>query len=76
MERVKLRIRIPEIYSCITEDCTELTRTYMCKSCHEDMLKSYRGRREHNSLGLRVESTSREGFVSIERRCSTYYLSG
>jgi hypothetical protein len=33
MERVKLRIRIPEIYPCFTPDCTELSRKLYCNEC-------------------------------------------
>ena len=72
---VKLRIRIPLIYSCMTEDCTELTRTSFCESCYKDILTS-KPRNPQKSSNLKIESTSREGFVSIERRCSAYYLSG
>jgi hypothetical protein len=36
MERVKLRIRIPEIYPCLTPDCTEVSRRLYCKDCLSD----------------------------------------
>jgi len=33
MERVKLKIRIPEIYPCFTPTCTEVSRRLYCKEC-------------------------------------------
>jgi hypothetical protein len=36
MERVKLRIRIPEIYPCITPECTEVSRNLYCIECRLD----------------------------------------
>ena len=36
MERVKLRIRIPEIYHCFTPDCTQVSRRLYCKDCLSD----------------------------------------
>jgi hypothetical protein len=36
MERVKLRIRIPEIYHCFSPDCTQVSRRLYCKDCLSD----------------------------------------
>jgi hypothetical protein len=77
-EKVNLRIRIPLIYSCMTDGCNELTRVAYCESCFDDILKTpYRKLRyEQKPSALRIQNTLREGFVSIERRASAYYLSG
>ena len=40
METVKLKIRIPRIYPCNTEGCTELTKGTFCKNCYDELLKS------------------------------------
>jgi len=77
-ERVTLRIRIPLIYSCMTDDCTELTRVAYCKSCFDDMLKTShtKPKSQQKPSGLKIQETLSEGFVSIQRRASSYYLSG
>ena len=31
-----LRIRIPEVYPCMMEDCTQLTRKIYCDKCASD----------------------------------------
>jgi hypothetical protein len=76
MERVNLRIRIPLIYSCMTEDCTELTKVSFCEACFKDILKPRKPKSEEKQSGLKVQSTLREGFVSIQRRNSTCDLRG
>jgi len=77
-ERVTLRIRIPLIYSCMTDGCNELTRVAYCKSCFDDMLKTThtKSKTQQKPSGLRIQDSSSEGFVSIQRRASSYYLSG
>jgi hypothetical protein len=76
MERVNLRIRIPLIYSCMTEGCTELTKLSFCESCFKDILKPRKPKSEEKPSGLKLESTLREGFVSIQRRYSACDLRG
>ena len=75
MERVNLRIRIPLIYSCMTEGCTELTKVSFCESCFKDILKPVPKKPKSEEKPL-AQSTLREGFVSIQRRNSTCDLRG
>jgi hypothetical protein len=77
-ERVNLKIRIPLIYSCMSEGCTELTKVSYCESCFKDILKPNpkKPKTEEKPSELKTQNTSSEGFVSIQRRASSYYLSG
>lgn len=74
-ERMNLRIRIPMIYCCMTDGCTELTRVSYCEACFKDILKP-NPRKPKSEEKPSEQKTSSEGFVSVQRRSSSYYLSG
>jgi hypothetical protein len=79
MQRVELRIRIPLVFSCMTDGCNELTKVGYCESCIDDLLKPpvhRKQKNEHKPSELKIRTTLREGFVSVERRSSPHYLSG
>jgi hypothetical protein len=64
-----LRIRIPDIYYCSTEDCYRLSRQYICKQCISNIHSDARMRQEVSPTTLPsepkvVHSTPFRGFLS------------
>lgn len=74
-ERMNLRIRIPMIYCCMTDGCTELTRVSYCEACFKDILKPI-PKKPKSEEKPSEQNTLSKGLVSIERRYPSYNLSG